>query len=98
MSMDEEKKLLSFEALEGSTVQERYNVYKGHFHAIPKGEGCVVKITLEFEKQNEGVPPPEKELNFLAGLIADIDSHICNKITPADVKAPQACVSAEKAS
>ncbi|XP_057478784.1 MLP-like protein 34 [Actinidia eriantha] len=49
----------------------------GSIKFIPKGETNVVKTTLEYEKQNEDVPPPDKYMNFLVNkLVKDVDAKL----------------------
>ncbi|XP_075658835.1 MLP-like protein 43 [Castanea sativa] len=42
---------------------------------LPKSEGGSVKVTLEYEKLNENVPPPTKYLDLIVNIINDIDAH-----------------------
>jgi hypothetical protein len=35
-----------------------------------------VKVTLEYEKLNENVPPPTKYLDFIVDVFEDIDAHL----------------------
>ncbi|XP_028110555.1 MLP-like protein 328 [Camellia sinensis] len=69
-------KLVHLTALEGIDCLEFYKSYNLIFHIIPKGETKVVKITIEYEKQNKDVPDPQKYLNYLINLFKDVDSKL----------------------
>lgn len=76
METDEQNKTITLIAL-GGHVLDLYKSYKVVFKCLPRSEGTgLVKITLEYEKQNENVPAPTKYLNFLVQCINDIDAHI----------------------
>ncbi|KAL6998823.1 hypothetical protein U1Q18_041706 [Sarracenia purpurea var. burkii] len=63
-------------ALKGDCL-ELYNTYNLILHFIPKGEtDMVVKITIEYEKKNDDVPPPQKYLDFVVGLIKGLDAQL----------------------
>ncbi|WCJ33564.1 Polyketide cyclase/dehydrase and lipid transport superfamily protein [Euphorbia peplus] len=73
IDVDEEKKLVKLTGLEGD-VFKLYKVYNGTWHIIPKGQGVVAKITIEYEKLNPHVPTPQNYLDFLVNFTKDIDS------------------------
>ncbi|PON66665.1 Major latex protein domain containing protein [Trema orientale] len=75
METDEANKTISLTALEGH-VLDLYKSYKIIFQRFPMNERGLVKITLEYEKQNENVPAPTNYLNFLVHCIKDIDAHL----------------------
>ena len=75
MEKNEENKTITLTALEGH-VLDLYKSYQVHFQVLPRSERGLVKITLEYEKQNENVPAPTKYLNFLVHCIKDIDAHL----------------------
>ncbi|KAL6969970.1 hypothetical protein U1Q18_041707 [Sarracenia purpurea var. burkii] len=76
MSVDEENKTISLTALEGDWL-ELYNTYNLIARFIPKGEkSTVVKITLEYEKKNDDVPPPQKYIDFVVGFITGLDAQL----------------------
>ena len=74
--VDEENKIMTLTALEGSHLLNLYKSFKHTVRAIPKGEGSLVKITIEYEKLNENVPDATKYLNFATHVVKDTDAHI----------------------
>jgi hypothetical protein len=75
VELDDEKKLVILTALEGHCLN-LYKNYKIIFQVTPKTEGGSVKITLEYEKLNENIPPPNKYLDLVVNLVKDLDAHI----------------------
>ncbi|KAL6969962.1 hypothetical protein U1Q18_029672 [Sarracenia purpurea var. burkii] len=76
VSVDEKSRTIKFTGLEGDYL-ELYNTYKVIFHFVPKGEtSMVVKITLEYGKKNDDVPPPQKYIDFLVGFIKGLDTQL----------------------
>ncbi|XP_059446617.1 MLP-like protein 28 [Corylus avellana] len=68
-------KSLTFTALEGDLLAH-YKSYKATVKITPKPEGCLVKVTVDYEKLNEDVPAPDKYLDFVVNVVKDIDAHI----------------------
>ncbi|GFY96383.1 hypothetical protein Acr_11g0006890 [Actinidia rufa] len=77
ITIDEENKAVHLKALEVD-VFEFYESYNIIFQFIPKGETNVVKTTLEYGKQNEDLPPPDKYMNFFLvnRLVKDVDAKL----------------------
>ncbi|KAL5763272.1 hypothetical protein ACOSP7_019536 [Xanthoceras sorbifolium] len=50
--------------------------YKVIFQVLNKDEGGLVKLSLEYEKHKATDEPPYQYLDFVAGLIKDIDAHL----------------------
>jgi hypothetical protein len=61
--------------LEGDLLAH-YKSYKATVKITPKPEGCLVKVTVDYEKLNEDVPAPDKYLDFVVSVVKDIDAHI----------------------
>lgn len=56
-----------------------YKSYKYTVQATDKAEGgSIVKSTVEYEKQNEDVPPPNMYADMAFVIYKDIDSHLIN--------------------
>ncbi|GAV67492.1 Bet_v_1 domain-containing protein [Cephalotus follicularis] len=55
-----------------------YKSYKAIFHCVPKGEGSLAKLALEYEKLREDVPDDliERYLDFSIRLAKDKDTHL----------------------
>lgn len=71
MEFEDEKRRVVFEAVEGH-VLEVYNKYKLIFDV---NDG-LVKLRVEYEKRNQTDEAPNNYLNFLVGLVKDLDAHI----------------------
>lgn len=74
VEIDEANKKVTLTALEGHCL-DLYRTYKVIFQIVPKSEGGSVKVTIEYEKLNENVPPPTKYIDFIVNLFKDIDAH-----------------------
>ena len=75
VELDDVNKSVTLVGLEGDVFQE-YKSFKAIHHAVPKGNGCLAKLSIEYEKLNPNVPPPNKYLNMVAQIAKDIDAHI----------------------
>ncbi|KAJ9708434.1 hypothetical protein PVL29_000463 [Vitis rotundifolia] len=74
-SIDEENRSITFKVLDGEVLKD-YKSYKVTTQAIPKGEGCLVIWTIEYEKKvNEDVPDPHAYLEFAVNITKDIEGH-----------------------
>ncbi|XP_059305357.1 kirola-like [Lycium ferocissimum] len=76
--IDEEKRLVTFRALEGHVI-EQYNAFKATVHIENEGENNLVLWTVEYEKQNEDVPEPLSYLQLYLNMTKDIDAHHVNQ-------------------
>lgn len=75
VSIDEENKTVRLTALEGQCL-ELYRSYSNIYQFIHNGETNVVKITIEYEKKNENIPPPQKYMDFVISVIKDLDANL----------------------
>lgn len=75
VSIDEENKTVRLTALEGHCL-ELYRSYSNIYQFIHNGETNVVKITIEYEKKNEDIPPPQKYMDFVISVIKDLDANL----------------------
>lgn len=68
---------LSFElhGVEGHMF-DYYKVFKPTCKLIPKARGSLAKLTIEYEKYEEGGPIPDNYMTFFSGLIKDTDDHV----------------------
>ena len=76
-SIDEENRSITFKVSDGEVLND-YKSYKFTTQAIPKGEGCLVKWTIEYEKASEDGPDPHDYLEFAVTVTKDIESHLLN--------------------
>ncbi|KAJ7942971.1 MLP-like protein [Quillaja saponaria] len=57
-------------------VMQVYKVFKPVYQAIPKDGGIsVVKLSIEYEKLREEVPPPDKYVGLMFNITKDIEAH-----------------------
>ncbi|XP_050119334.1 MLP-like protein 34 [Malus sylvestris] len=75
-AIDAENNLITFKVIEGDLL-EHYKSFKFTIHATPKGEGCNVHWTLEYEKHHhDDIEDPHTLLQLLVELSKDIDAHL----------------------
>ncbi|CAL5396712.1 unnamed protein product [Camellia sinensis] len=75
VTIDEENKTIHLTVVEGHCL-DLYKSYNIIYQIIPKGETNVLKITIEYEKRNEDVPPPQKYMDFIIDLVKDLDAKL----------------------
>ncbi|XP_026445023.1 MLP-like protein 423 [Papaver somniferum] len=81
VSMDDESRTLIFSLIGGEAMQ-LYKTIQYTMSAAPiKGneQSCLVKWTLDYEKQNDDVPPPNHLVEFATYIIEGIASHLLKK-------------------
>lgn len=78
-AVDEEKNLITFKMIEGNILDD-YRNFTFAMQATPKGKGCIVHWTLEYEKHNDNVRDPYSLLEFNVGMTKDIDAHFTKAI------------------
>lgn len=82
-SIDEKNKSIAFRTVEGE-ITKHYKSFKATVQVTPRGDGCSrnnsssVKWNIEYEKQNEAVPAPNKYLNFVVILTNNVDAYLLN--------------------
>ena len=74
LEFDDITKTIKCVGLEGD-VFKLYKSYNVIFELTPKGEGCLVKNIIEYEKLSEDVPAPENYLAMIVNIAKDICSH-----------------------
>ncbi|GLT78410.1 hypothetical protein SLA2020_499470 [Shorea laevis] len=76
VEFDDESKTVTLVGLEGDVFEDFKN-YITVFQAIPKDDSLsVVKGVIEYEKLKEDGPDGIKNLDFVVGLIKDIEAHL----------------------
>lgn len=73
--MDEEKKLIDYEMLEGSDLLELYTTFDITIHVEGKGDIDLVTWTLDYEMRNDDVEHPLSMLSFFIDITKDIETH-----------------------
>lgn len=74
-SVDEENRSITFKVLDGELLKD-YKSYKFTVQAIPKGDGCLVKWTAEYEKACENGSDPQDYMELAIQITQDIESHL----------------------
>ncbi|PON48641.1 Major latex protein domain containing protein [Parasponia andersonii] len=75
VEFDDENNMVSMVGLEGDVFQH-YRSFKPVYHVVPKGEGSLAKLSIEFERLDANVPPPNKYLNVMVNVTKDMDAHL----------------------
>ncbi|KAJ7942970.1 MLP-like protein 28 [Quillaja saponaria] len=75
VELNDEELSVTLNGLEGDVMQV-YKVFKPVYQAIPKDGGIsVVKLSIEYEKLREEVPPPDKYVGLMFNITKDIEAH-----------------------
>ncbi|XP_047309675.1 kirola-like [Impatiens glandulifera] len=72
--IDEEKKLVKYEVLEGD-IKEHYKTFFVTVHVDTEGENNLVTWTFEYEKMNADVEDPTSLMDFCIAVSKDIETH-----------------------
>ncbi|AET02676.1 putative START-like domain-containing protein [Medicago truncatula] len=74
--VDEQNKKIIFK-LFGGDIDEHYKVFKLILEVIDKGDGTAAsKWTVEYEKINEDIDPPNGYMEYFGKCARDIDNHL----------------------
>ncbi|KAB2019827.1 hypothetical protein E1A91_D07G025000v1 [Gossypium mustelinum] len=74
-NVDDENKTMVLKMVEGQ-ILNYYKSWRSIFNITPMGEGSLVKWTMEFEKQNENIPDPDKYTSYMMCLTKNIDAYL----------------------
>ncbi|KAM4111404.1 hypothetical protein ACJW30_05G065000 [Castanea mollissima] len=72
-AIDDKNLSVTFKVI-GGILMELYKSFKFIVQATPKGEGSLVRWTLEYEKLNVDDPESNTMLEFTIGITKDIDA------------------------
>ncbi|KAI5420869.1 hypothetical protein KIW84_044633 [Lathyrus oleraceus] len=74
--VDEQNKKLTLK-LFGGDIEKHYKLFKVTLEVVDKGDGtAVAKWTVEYEKINEDIHPPNGWMDYLSQCTRDIDGHL----------------------
>ncbi|WJX66426.1 hypothetical protein P8452_50983 [Trifolium repens] len=74
--IDEENKKLILKIF-GGDIDEHYKVFKITLEGIDKdSSNATVKWTIEYEKINENIDPPNGYMDYLSNVTRDVDAHL----------------------
>ncbi|KAL0010621.1 hypothetical protein SO802_005729 [Lithocarpus litseifolius] len=76
--IDDKNHSLTYKVI-GGLLLELYKSFKFVVQATPKGEGSLVRWTLEYEKLNVDDPELNTMLEFAIGLTKDMDAHLTHE-------------------
>lgn len=74
-AIDAENNSVTFRVIEGD-LMDHYKSFVITIQATPKGEGCSVHWTLEYEKHHGDISDPHTLLQFTVDVSKDIDAHL----------------------
>ncbi|OAY25252.1 MLP-like protein 28 [Manihot esculenta] len=74
-TIDDVNLLIVFKVIEGDLLEEFKN-FKVTVQVTPKGEGSVVRWTLEYEKIHENIPDPYSLLEIIVQNSKDVSAHL----------------------
>lgn len=77
-AIDDKNHSVTFKVI-GGILMELYKSFKFVVQATPKGEGSLVRWTLEYEKLNVDDPESNTMLEFAIGVTKDIDAHLTHE-------------------
>ncbi|XP_076931744.1 MLP-like protein 43 [Bidens hawaiensis] len=73
--IDEANHKIVFKVIGGELVEEIYKAFKITFHCEQKDGKQWGIFTMEFEKPDTSVPDPNSFMDYLCGIIKDMDDH-----------------------
>ncbi|XP_028081234.1 kirola-like [Camellia sinensis] len=74
-AIDVDNKSVTFNLLEGDVLKV-YKTFKSTLQVTNMDDGCLIKVTLAYEKQHEDTPPPTMYLDFVANVSKDIEAYL----------------------
>lgn len=80
--VDEAMHKIEFKVVGGELVEKQYNTLNIILHVKPKAEAGAKQLVtwiLDFERANTGVPYPTSLMDYLCGIILDLDAHFKTK-------------------
>ena len=76
IEVDEQNKKITFK-LFGGDIDEHYKVFNLIIEVIDKGDGSgAAKWTVEYEKINEDIDPPNGWMDLLGKVTREVDAHL----------------------
>ncbi|CAL5428386.1 unnamed protein product [Camellia sinensis] len=74
-AIDVDNKSVTFNLLEGDVLKV-YKTFKSTLQVANMDDGCLIKVTLAYEKQHEDTSPPTMYLDFVANISKDIEAYL----------------------
>ncbi|KAJ4844902.1 hypothetical protein Tsubulata_015076 [Turnera subulata] len=79
IEVDEANKSFTMTAV-GGHLLEQYKSYKIIAKVIPKGEGSLLAINIDYEKLKPEDTPPHNYLELVLSILKDVDAHVMENI------------------
>lgn len=76
VDFDDESKTMTCSGLEGEQIFKMYKMFKAIYQALPKDEGCFVRLAIEYEKHNKNIPAPTKYIDLMTKVVKDMGNHL----------------------
>ncbi|PIA62157.1 hypothetical protein AQUCO_00200276v1 [Aquilegia coerulea] len=73
--LDDTNKILGYSVIDGE-LMTHYKSLKGRIEVVPKGEGSLVKWSLEFEKASDEVPDPILMQEYASKAFIGLDTYL----------------------
>ncbi|PIA46406.1 hypothetical protein AQUCO_01500148v1 [Aquilegia coerulea] len=73
--LDDVNKILGYSVIDGE-LMTHYKTLKGKVEVVPKGEGSLVKWSMEFEKASDEVPDPVLIQEYAAKAFTELDAYL----------------------
>ncbi|KAK3421530.1 MLP-like protein 328 [Eucalyptus grandis] len=77
VEFDDDNMSFTLHGIEGH-IFDTWKVFKAACKVVPKGQGSVAKLSMEYEKYKESDPSPDKYMAVLVDMTKDIDAHIAS--------------------
>ncbi|XP_030529109.1 MLP-like protein 328 [Rhodamnia argentea] len=75
VEFDDNDMSVTLHGIEGHLYDE-YKVYRPICKVVPKGQGSVAKLSIEYEKYKASDPNPDKYMAVFIDMTKDIDAHV----------------------
>ncbi|ONK69487.1 uncharacterized protein A4U43_C05F23460 [Asparagus officinalis] len=75
LNYGEANKTVGYSVIDGELLGF-YKVFKATFQVVPKGDGCAVKGSFEYEKANTEVPEPDTIKEMAQTTFKDLDAYL----------------------
>ncbi|GAU30395.1 hypothetical protein TSUD_364410 [Trifolium subterraneum] len=76
--VDNENKKIIYKVFGTDDIDNHYKLFKVTLEVVDKGDHATVKWTIEYEKINEDIDPPNGWMDYLSKGTKDIDGHLFN--------------------
>ncbi|KAL5063169.1 hypothetical protein RYX36_024906 [Vicia faba] len=75
--VEDSERTLTYSVIDGD-ILKYFKKFKGDISVTPKGDGSLVKWSIEYEKNSEEVPEPEIIKEFALKTFLKVDDYILN--------------------